>query len=189
MRVVRKCLEHAKIIGPIGGGDDDPFLVTRDQLGVHHDGRSDTTRNVPRTSRAQADPIDQFPGQAPAPRPWQRIGISAGAGPERNAPRNGSAPGPSSHSGCSYPKNWLLGAGRSRFSRKVRPVYSVRKRLRRCNSGTTRSTKSSSPLGDTGVPISRPSQAPDMYQSAIWSATWAALPFMAGPLVSGIIVW
>src|SRR5690606_28085447 len=45
------------------------------------------------------------------------------------------------------PAYWLGGRLRPRFSRSVRPSYSVRNRPRRCNSGMTRSTKSSPPPG------------------------------------------
>src|SRR5262249_30292624 len=44
-------------------------------------------------------------------------------------------------------KNRLGGRGRPRFSRSVLPSYSRRNRPRRCSSGTTLSTKSSSPPG------------------------------------------
>ena len=44
-------------------------------------------------------------------------------------------------------KNRFAGRGRPRFSRSVLPSYSRRNRPRRCNSGTTRTTKSSSPPG------------------------------------------
>ena len=42
---------------------------------------------------------------------------------------------------------FFRGQGRPRFSRSVRPSYSVRNRPRRCSSGMTSSTKSSSPPG------------------------------------------
>src|SRR5262245_12100476 len=44
-------------------------------------------------------------------------------------------------------KNLFLGLGNSRLSRSVLPSYSRRRIPRLCNSGTTRSTKSSSPPG------------------------------------------
>ena len=44
-------------------------------------------------------------------------------------------------------KKRFSGRGRPRFSRKVLPSYSVRNRPRRCSSGTTLLTKSSSPPG------------------------------------------
>ena len=44
-------------------------------------------------------------------------------------------------------KKRFSGRGRPRFSRRVLPSYSVRNMPRRCSSGTTRSTKSSSPPG------------------------------------------
>ncbi len=44
-------------------------------------------------------------------------------------------------------KKRFSGRGRPRFSRNVVPSYSVRKSPRRCSSGTTLSTKSSSPPG------------------------------------------
>ncbi len=56
-------------------------------------------------------------------------------------------------------KKRFSGRGRPRFSRRVRPSYSRRNRLRRCSSGTTRSTKSSRPPGTQGNMMLKPSQA------------------------------
>ena len=56
-------------------------------------------------------------------------------------------------------KKRFSGRGRPRFSRSVLPSYSRRKMPRRCNSGTTRSTKSSRPAGRKGNMMLKPSQA------------------------------
>jgi hypothetical protein len=44
-------------------------------------------------------------------------------------------------------KKWFSGRGRPRWSRKVVPSYSRRKRPRRCSSGTTFAVKSRRPSG------------------------------------------
>jgi len=57
-----------------------------------------------------------------------------------------------------HSKKRFFGRGRPRFSRSVFPSYSRRNSSRRCSSGTTRSTKSSSPPGRYGNIILKPSQ-------------------------------
>ena len=59
-----------------------------------------------------------------------------------------------------FGKKRFAGRGKPRFSRSVFPSYSRRKRPRRCNSGTTRSTNSSSPPGTHGNMMLNPSEAP-----------------------------
>src|SRR5207245_753683 len=78
-------------------------------------------------------------------------------------------------------KNRLTGRGRPRFSRSVLPSYSRRNRPRRCNSGTTRSTKSSSPPGRYGNCIVKPSEPSVISHSSISSAIVTGVPTIASP--------
>ena len=58
----------------------------------------------------------------------------------------------------------LCGNGSPRFSRSVLPSYSVRNRPRRCSSGMSRSTMSSSPRGTVSGKMLKPSAAPPRNQ-------------------------
>src|SRR5438067_3024670 len=78
-------------------------------------------------------------------------------------------------------KNLFLGLGNSRLSRSVLPWYSRRKIPRRCNSGTTRSTKSSSPPGRYGNCIVKPSEPSVLSHSSISPAIVAGVPTIASP--------
>src|SRR5207253_5893809 len=73
-------------------------------------------------------------------------------------------------------KNLFLGLGNSRLSRSVLPSYSRRRIPRRCNSGTTRSTKSSSPPGRYGNCIVKPSEPSVISHSSISSAIVTGVP-------------
>src|SRR5438876_7639158 len=78
-------------------------------------------------------------------------------------------------------KNLFLGLGNSRLSRSVLPSYSRRRIPRRCNSGTTRSTKSSSPPGRYGNCIVKPSEPSVISHSSISSAIVTGVPTIASP--------
>ena len=86
--------------------------------------------------------------------------------------------GPESCAGSRLRRGGFAGPGaRPRCSRKVRPSYSVRNRPRRRNSGSTSSTKSSSPPGRNGGIRLKPSQPSLRNHSSMWSAICCGEPF------------
>src|SRR5256885_1644691 len=78
-------------------------------------------------------------------------------------------------------KKRFSGRGNPKFSRSVLPSYSRRNRPRRCSSGMTPRTKSSSPPGRYGNMMVKPSLALLSIHASISSAIVFGVPTMANP--------